>query len=294
MTASRLGLDKALDLANDLFNALESVGHRVVLAPAEADLRREQVEEREIASKPRDRWHYSGLWSPQRPTVVYIGTVAIGLSVIEMTENVLLRYVNGKYIRESEYVPPRSRYHVDNSWTTTRDIPSGRMRIVAYSPYGRVGWSTQWQESKATPLRGQIRTIVEAIEAAAPELVVKLEEADREAEIRHQQWLAEEERRRREDDRRRIEQSITDSKAELRQVIERWSNVISVERFFAGVEERAGHLSEPDRLHVLERLELARAYLGSQDPIEYFRAWKTPEERYTPKYPHECESGNDG
>lgn len=33
------------------------------------------------------------------------------------------------------------------------------------------------------------RTIAEAIEAAAPELIAKLEEADRQAEIRHQQWL---------------------------------------------------------------------------------------------------------
>ena len=142
------GLDKALDLANDLFNALEFVGHRVVLASADLQLGRGQVDEREIATKPRDRWHHSGLWSPYRPTVVYVGAVAIGLSIIEMSENVTLRYLNGKYIRESEYVPPRSRHHVDHSWTTTRDLPSGRMRIVAYSPYGRVSWSTQWQESQ--------------------------------------------------------------------------------------------------------------------------------------------------
>jgi len=284
VTASRASLEKALDLANDLFNALESVGYRVVLAPADAELRREQVEEREIASKPRDRWHYSGLWSPQRPTVVYVGTVAIGLSIIEMSENVLLRYVAGKYVRESEYVPPRSRYRVDHTWTTTRDVPSGRMRIVAYSPYGRVGWSMQWQETKVASLRGQIRTIVEAIEAAAPELVAKLEEADRQAEIRRQQWLIEEERRRREEDRRRIEQSIADSKTEFRQVIERWSDVMSVERFFAGVEQRAKDLSEADRRDVLERLALARAFLGSQDPLDFIRRWKTPDERYTPKY----------
>lgn len=285
VTASQTSLDKALDLANDLFNALESVGYRVVLAPAEAQLRRERIEEREIAARPRDYWHHSELWSPYRPTVVYVGTVAIGLSIVEMSENITLRYVNGKYIRESEYIPPRSRYHVDRSWTTTRDFPSRRMRIIAYSPYGRVSWSTQWQETRSASLRGQIRAIVEAIEAAAPDLVVKLEEADRQAEIRHQQWLAEEDRRRREEDRRRVEQSIADSKAQLQQVIERWSNVMSIERFLAGVEQQADDLSEADRHHVLERLALARAFLGSQDPLDFFRRWKTPEERYTPRYP---------
>jgi hypothetical protein len=53
-----------------------------------------------------------------------------------------------------------------------------------------------------------------------------------------QQWLADEERRRREEDRRRVEQSTADSKTELRQVIERWSDVMCVERFLAGVEQR--------------------------------------------------------
>ena len=287
VTASQANLDKALDLANDLFNAFESIGHRVVLAPADARLGRERIDEREIAAKPRDDWQHSGLWSPYRPTVVYVGTVAIGLSIIEMSEHVTLRYVNGKYIRESEYVPPRSRNHVNHSWTTTRDLPSGRMRIVAYSPYGGVSWSAQWQEAKSASLRGQIKTIVEAIEAMARDLVAKLEEADRQAEIRHRQWLADEERRRREEDRKRVEQSITDSKTELRQVIERWSDVMSIERFLAGVEQRANGLSEIDRRHVLERLALARSFLGSQDPLDFFRGWKAPEERYTPRYPYE-------
>lgn len=283
VTASQATLQKSLDLANDLFNALESVGHRVVLAPSDAQLRRARIEERETASLPREYWQHSGLWSPYRPTVVYVGTVAIGLAIIEMSENVTQRYVNGKYIRESDYVPPRSRYHVDHSWTTTRDLPSGRLRIVAYSPYGRVDWSMQWQETKSASLRSQIRTIVAAIEAAVPGLVVKLEEADRQAEIRRREWLEAEERRRREEDRRRTEQSVADSKTELQQVIERWSEVMSVERFLTGVEERANCLPETEREHVLGRLALARAFLGSQDPLDFFRGWKTPDERYTPR-----------
>lgn len=284
VTASRAGLEKALGLANDLFNALESISYRVVLASAGAQFSHEQVDEREFATKARNRWEYSGLWTPYRPTVVYVGTVAIGLAVVEMSENVTLRYVNGKYIRESEYVPPRGRYYVDHSFTTTRDLPSGRMRIVAYSPYGQVGWSKQWQETKSVSLRGQIRSIVEAIEAAAPELVAKLKEAERQAEIRRQQWAAEEERRRREEDRRLVEQAIVDSKAELPQVIERWSDVMSIERFLAGVEQSAEKLSETERRHVLERLTLARDFLGTQDPLDFFRGWKTPEERYTSRY----------
>jgi hypothetical protein len=83
------------------------------------------------------------------------------------------------------------------------------MRIVAYSPYRLVSWSTQWHETKSTSLRSQIEKIVEVIETAAPELVAKLEEGEREAEIRHQQWLTAEEHRRKEEDRKHIERSIS-------------------------------------------------------------------------------------
>jgi len=143
----------------------------------------------------------------------------------------------------------------------------------------------QWQETRSAVLSTQIRTIVQAIESAAPDLVAKLEEADRQAELRHQQWLADEERRRQEDDRRRVEQSIAESRSELGQVIERWSDVMSVERFLAGVEQRAKDFPETDRHELLERLALARSFLGDQDPLAFFREWKTPEERYAPQYP---------
>ncbi|MEA1015153.1 hypothetical protein [Sphingosinicella sp. LY1275] len=280
VTTSQASLDKTLDLANDLFNAFESVGHRVVIAPADGNLARERIDEREIATKPRDHWQYTGLWSPYRPTVVYIGTVAVGLSIVEMSENVPLRYFNGRYIRESDYAAPRSTYHVDHSWTTTRDLPSGRIRIVAYSPYARVTWSRQWQETKSSSLRGQIKAIVESIEAAVPELVTMLEEADVQAELRRQQWVAEDGRRRQEEHRRRVDKSIADSKTDLRRVIERWSDIMNIERFLADVEERALDLSGTERTTVLERLALARAFVGNHDPLEIIRGWKTPEELY--------------
>lgn len=78
VTASRSGLDKALGFANDLFNALESAG-RVVIGPADAQLRRERVYEKEEAprqERQHDPYGYDRLWSPYRPTVV--GTIGGG------------------------------------------------------------------------------------------------------------------------------------------------------------------------------------------------------------------------
>ncbi len=33
---------------------------------------------------------------------------------------------------------------------------------------------------------------------------------------------------------------------------------------------------------VLERLRLAREFVGTQDPLDFLRGWKTPLERYVP------------
>ena len=77
--------------------------------------------------QPRKTRPYNNLWSPARCTVVYIGSVAIGLTILEMSEEVVARYINGEYIRESDYVPPkRNRYALDRmTWTTNKAFPSG-------------------------------------------------------------------------------------------------------------------------------------------------------------------------
>lgn len=289
VTASKTGLDKARGFANDLFNALESAGYRVVLAPNGEQLRRGQIDELE-ATRKRQGYYHSNLWSPYRPTVVYVGTVAIGLAVIEMSEEVLMRYVNGKYIRNADYVAPKSsRHYQDHRWTTTKELPCGRLRLVAYSPYWRASWQSTWQESKTSTLSRDIPRIVKAIEDAAIELVEKLKEADRQAEVARLERLAEEERRQQEEDRRRVQQSIKDSKSHLGEIIQTWGGVITVERFLNDVEDRAKMLPADESHRIMERLKLARDFLGTQNPLDFFMSWKTPAERYQPLAPRNPE-----
>ena len=286
VTASSSALDKALGFANDLFNALESAGHRVVIAPPDAQLRRVRIYEKEEPQKAErrdDPYSYSRLWWPYRPTVVYVDSLAFGLTLVEMTESVVMRYVNGKYIRESECAPPKtSRRYLDHTWTSTRDLPSGRMRLVVYSPYRGVSWSISFQETRTRTLTQDIRQIVKSIENATTTLIERLQETERQAEIRRQEWLAEEERRRQEEDRRRVAQSIKDSRDQLEQVIQAWANVVSLEQFFLGVQDRAQTLPEAERQQIFDRLGLAREFVGTQDPLDFFREWKTPLERYVP------------
>jgi len=75
-------LDRALDLANDLFMALESHGYRVVFAPNDQPYRRPDVDER-VTGKGNRFNHRT--WSPWCPTVVFVGTVAIGLTLYELS-----------------------------------------------------------------------------------------------------------------------------------------------------------------------------------------------------------------
>ncbi len=223
------------------------------------------------------------LWWPSSPTVVYVGTIPFGLAVIEMTEAVLMRYVNGKYIRESEYKPPRiSRGHADHTWTTTNNIPCGRLRIVVYSPHRDISWSLSFQETTERALTQDIAKIVKSIEDSTEIMRKEIIEAEQRAEAQRRAWEEQNTRWKHEVDRRRIADSIKESREQLAQVIQSWATVMSIEQFLKGVEARAIALPEVQRGQVLDRLQLAREFIGTQDPLEFFRSWKTPEERYMP------------
>ena len=283
VNASASGLEKALAFANDLFNAFESKGHRVVMAPPDEELWSISADEREAVGQPKERWSARRLWSPQRPTVVYIGSVAIGLAIVEMSENIAMRYIDGGYIPERDYVPPRrgeNRY----SFTTTKDIPSGRLRLIAYSPCHSVFWTNQWQETGSASLASKIPGLVRAVEDMARELVTRIEDARLRAEMAHKTWLADMEARDRAEDKKRIEQSKVDSAARLDKVIEHWSRAMGIRRFFDAVEAQLGGLPESDAQAARQRLESGRALLHGQDPIEALLAWQTPGEIYTPRF----------
>jgi hypothetical protein len=157
---------------------------------------------------------------------------------------------------------------------------------VAYAAYPRVSWSADWQETvKEASLKTSLPAIVKTIEGAAASLIEKLEEANRQAEIERLRWQAEQERWRREDDRRKVEQSIKDSREQLKQIIEHWSRTMDVSRFLRDVEERASALTGDVRSRAMQRLALARAFLGTQNPIDFFLAWRAPAERYQSQYP---------
>jgi hypothetical protein len=209
-----------------------------------------------------------------------MGTLAIGLTIIEMSEEVEVPYINGKYIREKDYVPPkRRRYWNDHSWTTKKDYPTGRLCLQAYSPYWRAEWKKQWRETKKRDLNGQIRTIIRELERESETIVRLVEEGERQAEIERQQWEAQQEQSRREEAEAKAAKALKDSKAELLQIIEYWGEIKRIEAFFQDAEKKAAELGENERLKILERLKLARELIGSVEALDYFKAWRSPDER---------------
>ena len=57
---------------------------------------------------------------------------------------------------------------------------------------------------------------------------------------------------------------------------------MSLEQFFEGVQARAQGLAETQRQEILDRLQLAREFVGTLNPLDFLRVWKTPHERYVP------------
>lgn len=277
LAVTKTGLDKAVAFANELFLALEVRGHRVVIAPNSEQFHRADVDERE---NPGRGHHHNNLWSPMRCTVVYIGTVAIGLTAIEMSEAAEARYVNGEYVRLTDYVPKRrGRYTQDYGWTSTHDFPTGRLCLQAYSPYPRADWIQQWRETLSRDLSGRIPAIVRELEKATVEIARLVEEGERQAEIERQRWEAQREQWRREEEARRAAKALKDSKEELHQIIDTWAEAKQLEAFFTDAERRAQDLLEEQRERTIERLRQARALIGSTDALKRFRAWRAPEER---------------
>lgn len=278
LVVSEKNLDTALDVANQLFQQLELAGHRVVLAPTDRYYTRCEVDEREV---PRQGYHHANLWSPQRPTFVYVGTVAIGLTLFETTEEIEVQYVNGKYIPVADLpVEKRRRYTAIHSWTTKRDYATGRFCLQAFSPYGLASWKKQWRESGDKKLTNQFAKIVTELTAAAEEIARLVEEGERQAEIRRRQW--EEERRQREEkeERARRVRAREEARKELLQAIDAWGEVRRIQAFLSEAEDEAENLQPEERDRAQARIGLARELIGEHDALAALIRWRSPDERY--------------
>lgn len=276
LIASKQTYSRALDVANELFLLFEERGYPVSFERHGLALRRYGVDEREKGGKDRN---FSDLWNPSRDTIVTIGSVLIGLTIFEMSENVEVKYQDGKYVRVSELPVRKPRRYESYSWTSMHDLPSGRLCVQAYSPYHRADWKRQWRETKIGDFPGKLSTILKELKREAATIALLVAEGERKAEIERQEWEAKQIIWRQEEAERRRIKAEKDSREELVEIIEAWSEAKKLEQFFADAEQRAAELGDEEKRMLQERLKLAREMIGGTDALQWFRSWKTPDER---------------
>jgi len=273
---SQATLQRAFEQANALYLCLDGRGHHVVVAPADRNYTRPALDPREPRRPKEYVWDS---WAPRAPTVVFVGTVAIGLTLYEISERLETCRIDNKVVPVSS-VSPRVRARV---WTSMRDLPSGRLGLRAYSPYYGAPWEQTWTEQKPGDLATKLHSIRRALEEAAPLIAGLVEEAARKAEIEHQRWeAAMRERQRIEAEERRLK-AIKNSERELFAIVDAWATACRIESIFDAVARRAQDLDPDEGARVLTALERARQLLGGTDALDRFREWKTPEERLAGK-----------
>ncbi|MFS2180070.1 hypothetical protein ACCC98_29650 [Rhizobium pisi] len=177
IAASPDGLDKAMRFASALFYRLADAGHRVLIATGADIFIRIDIDRAGEERNRRDPMDSALPWAPLRPTVVYVRGVPLGLSVVEASETRNLYYVGGgRFIPAAEF---REEDHVGHTWETRRRVPSGRLKLTAYSPFHGVPWQRRWIEGPKSPLGNRLDEIVDGLESGAADLAIMLEKAGR-------------------------------------------------------------------------------------------------------------------
>lgn len=277
LIVSNTSLEQALSITSQFYLMLEDQGHRVRIAPENPRIHRAEVDERDNTKPNR---YYSDLWHPYRPTVVYIQDIVIGLTVFEISEEVEVGYLNGKYIPIDEYLNnPLPKRKSTFSWTTKKDIPSSRLCIQAYSTHPGTKWIKQWRESKPGEFSKSLKSVVNELCNSVDEISYATQIAIQEAEERHRQWEIQREKDRIEAEAQRRAKNLKDSKDEICKIIETWAEAKRIDEFFKDALFRANELSNEEREAIETRLTEARKLLDTIDALERFKEWKSPDER---------------
>ena len=267
-------LARALDVANEIFLALEDSGYEVTLTYR---LFRPDVDERIESGQKRYSFE---TWSPSHPTIVYLGTVPIGLTIFELSEEIKVVSWRNKYVPISGITEKdRLKMKREYTWETTRDRPTGRLCLRATSPYYHTPWEQQWRESKPGTLQKKIPSIIRCLREASPGIAEGVEAAHREAEIRQKEWEEQQRQWKREREEARRVKAYNDSREQLLGLIEKWSLACRIEGFFESLVRREQDIDQQDREAFRVRFDRAREMFGGTDALRFFDTWKSPEER---------------
>lgn len=136
-------LEHALRLGNRIFNTFEQMGCPVAIAPAHERLVRQHPDNREGQAS---RTYLHRDWIPLRPTVVYIEGIPVGISILEEVTTEKKTYVGrGNYVEISADRPTK---HMGPIWEADVTFGTGKIALIAYSPFFGIGWHRTWHQKK--------------------------------------------------------------------------------------------------------------------------------------------------
>jgi hypothetical protein len=105
LTVSAEALEAGLTLANGLFMQFETRNHTIRILRANEGYIRPDLNAHPRASSLIGRTR-SAVWSPKAPTIAFVCGVPIGLAVIEVRKEVLMRYIgDGEFQLASAKMP---------------------------------------------------------------------------------------------------------------------------------------------------------------------------------------------
>lgn len=269
-------LDTIVRLANKLYRLLEARGHRVRMANNSDHFHRLDPDP---FPPTKQRWYHDSLWRPERPTVVYIDSVAIGLSLFELCEYVEMQYVGGEYVPVSQVSRSTKSLLRDRTWTTQQLVPSSKFCLQAYSPYAGTSWSKQWR-GKSSALSAELEDIVATLETHPSTIRHLIEEARLAAEKRAREWEEEKQRYVLEEQAKRRAKALEASHTELLAIIEEWNERKRIAAFFEEAMTQAAQVSEDAKDDIEQRLAAAKKLLEVADPLSRLKQWRSPEEIY--------------
>lgn len=282
INVSEKRLEAAVSVANALYMTLESRGHSVVFAP------RDQVLSRRVPEFPVDAfaWDERSRWEPNRPTMVFIGHVAIGIAIIELATEQEAERVDDKWVpANSPEGREKRRQDSQRTWLLPmprtpdlKALPSGELQVLAYCPYRDAKWSRQWTAPTASKLREQVPDIVTTIEGAVPQLVKDIEAGRKRREEEERLHEIEMEKLRAkwaEEERQRL---IEQTRKKLLEIAREWVETEEIRRFLMEVETAVEQLAGEPRAELEARLLLARRWLHLPTAAEQLLSWLLPAE----------------
>ncbi len=272
---SEKALDNLLSFADKFFIELEKNGYSIDLAPNHMSLTRTSFDVCKSANKTA---YTESQWGPSRPTVIFVDSIAIGVSLYEQTDEIDVLYVNGDYIPKAEIdEKTMKKYSRYNTWSTTKERTTGRFCLRLYSPYQSTSWSKTIEIKSLSPV-GMATKLAKGFKRFATEISAQVRKSEEDAKQRRKEWEEEKLRLRAQEQTRRKQEAIETSHRMLIAAIDEWRRIKSIEMFFDEIEQDLASVSEDQKDQLLARLSVAREFIVAEKALDVINAWKAPDE----------------